>query len=260
MKNFKKYWHVWWTSAKLSLSTNLATRGASLMFILGKFLRFGFFIYFLFVLGDNIQEIAGYEISTIFTFFLVFNVFDLFGQLFFRGIYWFRQQVISGEFDFCLVKPINPLFQALTRQTDFLDMPLLIVVVIALIKQGISLNIQQAIMLILVSLSSIILITAVHTAVAALGVLTTEVDHTILIFRDLSLMARFPIDIYVDSIRAILTFVIPIGLIFTFPAKAFLGLLTLQNGLLAIFASGLFFYLSHTFWQYALTQYSSASS
>jgi ABC-2 type transport system permease protein len=255
-----KYWHVWWTSAKLSISTQLVSRGASSVFVIGKLFRFASFVYFLFILGGNVKEVAGYSFTSLLTFFLIFNLFDIFGQLFFRGIYWFRQQVITGEFDFRLVKPISPLFQALTRQTDVLDLPILLVVIVALIRLGVSWTPMEMIVFILASIAGVILSTSIHIFVAALGVLTTEVDHTMWIYRDLSLMARFPIDIYTDFLRALLTFVLPVGIIFTFPAKAFMGILGINNLLIAIVMAGVFYYLSILFWRYSLTKYSSASS
>jgi ABC-2 type transport system permease protein len=73
-------------------------------------------------------------------------------------------------------------------------------------------------------------------------------------------MGRVPIDIYAEFIRAFLTFIIPIALIFTFPAKAIFGLLSPLTIILTLTASFLVYFLSLLFWRYALTQYSSASS
>lgn len=260
ISSVRKHWYVWWTASKLSASATLSTRGSALMFLLGKFIRFFFFIYFIFILTGGVRQINNYPFSTMLTFFLIFNLFDLIAQLFFRGIYFFRQQVISGEFDFRLVKPVSPLFQALTRHTDILDIPLLFIVIIALIKQSVGFELQNILTFFLVSITGLIIITAIHIAVAALGVITTEIDHTIMIYRDISSMARFPIDIYTGAIRALLTFVIPIALAFTFPAKALLGVLTLTNLTVSIVGSIVFLFLSLKLWKYALMQYSSASS
>ena len=99
-KKLKKYSTYWLKAAGLSLQSLISTRPASLMFMAGKFIRFFFFIWFLVVLEDRIQKVAGYTLDQLITFFLVFNLFDLFGQIFFRGIYWFRADVVSGNFDF----------------------------------------------------------------------------------------------------------------------------------------------------------------
>lgn len=257
---FKKYIRYWTRSAGLTFQSLTATRPASLMFITAKFIRFFFFIWFLVVLGDRVQKVAGYTLEELITFFLVFNIFDLFGQLFFRGIYWFRSDVVSGKFDFNLAKPMNPLFQVLVRHTDFLDVPLFVVVLIFFIRQIVKFEVANLGAFALVSISGILLITAFHIIVAAVGVITTEVDHSIMVFRDLSLMARVPVDIYTDSVRALLTFVVPIALAFTFPAKALMSLLSPGWIAFSLFFSIAIFWLSLRFWSYALTQYSSASS
>jgi ABC-2 type transport system permease protein len=260
LKYLKKHFSYWLKTASLTFQSLTATRPASLMFIAGKFIRFFFFIWFLVVLGDRVQKVAGYTLTQLIMFFLVFNIFDLFGQLFFRGIYHFRGDVISGKFDFNLAKPINPLFQALVRHTDFLDIPLFIVVLVFFIKQLLNYTLANIFLLFLVSIGAVILITAFHIIVASIGVLTTEVDHTIMVYRDLSTMARFPIDIYTDAIRALLTFVIPIAIVFTFPAKALMALLSPGWIAFSLIFSLFIFWLSLKLWQYSLTQYSSASS
>lgn len=260
LAKLRVYWRVWWFAAKLSLARTLTTRTAAVLFILGKFFRFAAFIFFIFILSGQIPDLAGYDYQLLLVFFLVFNLFDIFGQFFFRGIYWFREQVVSGEFDFRLVKPLNPLFQALTRETDLLDLPLLVVVIAALVKQLLKLPAFPVLPLLIATGISLLCILSVHIFVAALGLLTTEVDHTMWVYRDLSLTARFPLDIYPPAIRGVLTYLIPIGLIFTFPAKAFLGLLSPTNLMIGGLLSFTLFQLTRRFWRYALTQYSSASS
>ena len=68
------------------------------------------------------------------------------------------------------------------------------------------------------------------------------------------------VDIYIDFIRAFLTFVVPIALIFTVPAKALFGLLSLKVIIFSLIASVFIYSLSLLFWRHALTKYSSASS
>src|SRR3989344_2000185 len=240
----KKHFTIWHKTALLSVQSAFTHRLGVIMFSLAKLLRFAMFIGFIFLIHSQVKIVGGYSLNQMIIFFLVFNLLDLYGQIFFRGIYWFRNQVISGEFDFRLVKPASPLFQALTRQTDILDVPLFVITAIYLVTQIPPLPPTELIGAVLMFISSLIIITAIHVIVAGLGVITTEVDHTIMIYRDVAAMARFPIDIYVDSIRALLTFVIPVGLAFTFPAKALLGMLSLQTTLLTALAALLIFYLS----------------
>src|SRR3989344_8323133 len=166
-----KYITVWLRMASASIQAALTHRLGGVLFLVGKLLRFGLFILFLSVIYQKMQTLAGYSFEQILTFFLMFNLLDLFGQIFFRGIYWFRNQVLAGDLDFILASPMNVLFRILTQQTDILDVPLLVIVIAMLVAQPINLTLMQTIVASLVFLSALIIITAIHIAVAALGVM-----------------------------------------------------------------------------------------
>lgn len=99
-----------------------------------------------------------------------------------------------------------------------------------------------------------------HILVLSIGVLTTEVDNTIMLYRDLTLMGRVPVDIYLEPIRGILTFIIPVGIMMTFPAKALMGFLSIEAVLLSFLMAAFFLLSSIKLWRLALRNYSSASS
>ncbi len=256
----KKYFTIWLKTTQLSLQSFLINRQASLIYLTGKLLRFTVFILILKIVASKTENLAGFNFSQLLNFFLVFNLLDILGQLFFRGIYWFRHYVVTGAFDFNLVKPFNPLFQILTSRTDFLDLLLLVAVVFLLVRENLNISLINLLMFLLIIVFSFLFVTAVHILVAAVGVATTEVDHVIWIYRDISHMARVPVDIYLDSIRAFLTFVIPVALVFTYPAKALMNLLSWQSVFFTMGVSLVFFALSLLGWRIALKKYTSASS
>lgn len=73
-------------------------------------------------------------------------------------------------------------------------------------------------------------------------------------------MGKLPIDIYKQPLRGILTYLVPVGIMMTLPAKALLGLVS-PVGVLASFALGLLtIFVSMRFWKFALKRYTSASS
>jgi ABC-2 type transport system permease protein len=113
---------------------------------------------------------------------------------------------------------------------------------------------------VLLVLNALLIATAFHIAVLSLGIITLEVDHMIMVYRDLASMGRFPVDIYREPIKSILTFVVPVGIMVTVPAKAMAGLIGPLGVALAV-AFGLFvFFLSLKLWDHALKKYTSASS
>lgn len=245
-------------------SADLANRPAAILFIIGKVLRFLFFLAFLYLLVGKTKVLAGYRLSQVVFFFLTFNLIDIMSQLFLRGVYHFRPKLISGNFDLTLVQPINPLFKSLTAHTDVLDLitliPLSAFMVFFAVTQGLAASFANILLYLALVFNALILALSFHIVVLAFGIITLEVDHLIWMYRDFSGMGRVPIDIYKGTLRAFLTFVIPVGVLMTFPAKALMGFLEVRMILFSFFLSFFLLYLSLHFWNFALTRYTSASS
>lgn len=245
-----------------SFSAVLSQKIALLFFLTGKIIRFTFFLGFLYFLVIGTSNLAGYTGNQAIFFFLIFNVVDVLSQFLFREVYRFRPKIVTGDFDLTLVKPVNALFVSLMGGADVIDFitipPLLIATwyVGALLRPNFSDFLSFALLLI----NALVIATAFHIAVLAFGILTTEIDHMIMIYRDLTSFGRFPVDIYKQPLSGILTYLIPVGIMITFPAKALMGLISI-NGILISLAAGIVaMFLALRFWNFALTKYTSASS
>ena len=187
---------------------------------------------------------------------------DIFSQFLFREVYRFRPLVISGEFDLVMAKPINALFRVLMGGADIIDLVTIPPLIVATIWIGSLFNPTplHVAYFILLLINGFLIATAFHIAVLSLGIITFEIDHTIMIYRDLTNLGRFPVDIYKQPLQGILTYLIPVGIMMTVPAKALFGLVS-PLGVLGSVALGLLLmFLSFKFWNFAIKQYSSASS
>lgn len=232
----------------------------SISFLIGKLLRFGTYFLFVFYLLANTKLLVGYSMTQTLIFFLTFNIIDTLSQLLFRQVYRFRPMVVSGELDTVLVKPHHPFVRILLGGIDFLDL-LTVVFYIGLLfflaLQLQALSLINIFLYLLLMLNGLIIATAFHIMVLALGILTTEVDHTIMIYRDLNRLGVFPIDIYSEPIKSIFTFVIPIGIMVTFPAKSLFGILSLNLIFISFAISFGLFVFSMVMWNNALKKYQS---
>src|SRR5581483_4868131 len=103
----------------------------------------------------------------------------------------------------------------------------------------------------LLLLNGLVIALAIHIAVASIAVLTQELENTIWIYRDLMTLGRFPADIYDAPMRSILTYVVPIAVMVSFPAKAYLGKLTPAWMAHAFFVAATALALSLFFWRFA---------
>ncbi|MBU0572521.1 ABC-2 family transporter protein [Patescibacteria group bacterium] len=262
MKKFTYYLKVWWMMSKNAFLAMLNHRVGVVVFTTGKVLRFAFFGAFLYFLLSKTNTLAGYTLHQTLFFFLTFNLIDVIAQFLFREAYRFRPLIVSGSFDLILVKPINALFRSLMGGADILDLFLIPPLVFAVYYVGSLLDpsASQVFLYIVLVANGLVIATAFHIAVLSLGIITLEIDHTIMIYRDLTNLGRLPIDIYGQPLKGILTYLVPVGVMITLPAKAMMGLVT-PVGVTVSFALGfLMIILTLRFWKLALRQYTSASS
>ncbi len=263
MKTFGKYLRLWLKLTENSFLISLTSKFNAFIFLLGKVLRFALMLGFIFVLFAQTKQLANFGVIQFSFFFLTFTMIDTITQLFFREVYRFRPMVVSGDFDLVLVKPMNPLFRALAGGADPLDLLMLIPYIAILIfiagKLG-TLSLAHVALYILLLANGLLIATGFHILVLALAVVTTEIDHAVMIYRDLTSMGRVPVDIYREPMRTILTFIIPVGVMMTIPAKAYLGLLTPWVIIGSLVLGIVFFLICFRLWNVALTKYSSASS
>ncbi|MBI5620494.1 ABC-2 family transporter protein [Candidatus Gottesmanbacteria bacterium] len=263
MHQIVRYSRIWWKFTTNSFMVSLAGRFNAGVFLVGKLLRFIFFFTFLLTIFSHTDSLGGYSAVQIAFFYFSYNFIDTLSQLLYREVYQFRPLIVSGDFDFVLVKPMNALFRSLFGSADPLDFFMLFPYTVILIYAAGLLGPLAAwdvIVYILLMISGFMIITGFHIVVLALGIIATEVDHAIMMFRDILSMGRIPVDIYREPLRGLLTFILPIGIMMTMPPKALMGLLSVWMIVVSLGLSLLFFVVCLKAWRYALSQYSSASS
>lgn len=259
----KRNLKIFWLFSIYSIKTTFQHPVGVISFILGKFIRFIFFFIFIYFLVSKTKFIAGYSLNQALIFFLTFNFIDSLAQLLFREVYRFRPLVVNGEFDSVLLKPYHPFIRILVGGIDILDafliIPYLILLVYFVLKIP-HLLLTSIIIYFFFLLMSIMIATAFHIIILSIAILTTEIDHALMIYRDFTKMAALPIDIYKEPIRSLLTFVIPVGIMMAIPVKSLFGLINIQTGIICLTVAMLFFWLSINLWEFAIKKYQSVGS
>lgn len=169
----------------------------------------------------------------------------------------------SGKFDFILLKPLPTQFYVSFRNwriwTLFDLLVSIVLICIALFQlqvQILGLQLLCFFLALIISLSLVysILLILSTTAFWYLG------TPLIWIYNSLIQMGRFPIGIYPGFLKMILTWVIPIGVIVTVPAKLLIDQIEFEQLIAgAVLAVG-FFMISTIFFKISLKRYASASS
>lgn len=258
----KKYFRIWWMMSRNSFSMVLTQKFALIIFLIGKILRFSLFFGFLYFLLLGTKKLAGYNSTQAIFFFLTFNVIDVISQFLFREVYRFRPMIVNGDFDFVLVKPMSALFRVLMGGADIIDFLTIPPLILATIYVALQLNpnLFSSIVYILLILNGFVISSAFHIIILSFAIITTEIDHAVMIYRDITSLGRLPVDIYKQPINGFLTYFIPVGIMMTLPVKAIIGLAS-PVGILGAFIIGfLSMFISLKVWNFAIKKYSSASS
>ncbi len=87
-----------------------------------------------------------------------------------------------------------------------------------------------------------------------------KVDNLTYLFGSIFDAARWPISMFRGWVRIVLTFVIPVAIMTSYPALALLGQLALDRAMIAWATALVLLVASRLVWQWALAHYSSASS
>lgn len=259
---FKRYLKIWWLMSRNSFSMVITQRFTLIIFLVGKTLRFLFFFGFLYFLLLGTKTLAGYNSNQAIFFFLTFSSIDVVCQFLFREVYRFRPMIVNGDFDLVLVKPISALFRVLLGGADVIDFITIPPLFAVTIYVGSTLHptLLHTTYYLLLLLNAFVIATAFHIVILSLAILTTEIDHTVMIYRDLTSLGRLPIDIYREPLKGFLTYFIPVGIMITLPVRAMIGFASPLAIITAFFVGGVAIFVALRFWKYALKSYSSASS
>lgn len=265
LKVAKAYLKVWFRLTGQQFQIQVANaRGAAAILILGKVLRLVIAFSFVYIIVGRAKAIGGYNLSQAVFILALYNLVATISQLFFRGVYIFKQKIQDGTFDFYLLNPLSELFYSLLSYTDPLDLLLVIpfgfVVFWAWVGTGYAVTIASLLYLFSAILIALAMIAAIHIIVLSLGIRYMEVDNTIMLYRDLERLATFPINIYGKVGELILTYIIPLAIMATVPANLIFNLLNPSYLLLFTVIAVIELKLALLYWHQSLKTYSSASS
>jgi len=229
------------------------------LLLFGKILRFSVLFMFLYFLISHTKVLAGYTLNQTMIFFMTFYFIGTLEQLLFREVYRFRPLVLSGELDTIIVKPYHPFFRILTGGIDLMDMIVIVPYTLLLIYfvSTASASFFHIVLFCLLLINALVISAAFHIMVLAIGILLTEVNDTIMIYRDLTRLGMVPVDIYKEPIQFIITFIIPIGIMLSVPSKALFGMVALPVIITSFIIGGILLIASISFWNYALKKYQS---
>lgn len=174
------------------------------------------------------------------------------------------EQIRDGTFDFVLTKPVNAQFIASLRNVvvwRLVDVVIgLGVIVYALGQLRVTPTPAQIALFVVMLSAGAAMVYAIWLLMVSLAFWFVKIDNITELFYAFYEAGRYPVTIYRGAVRVLLTFIVPIAFITTFPAGALLGRLEQTTLLIGLGVAVGLLIVSNRFWNFALRYYSSASS
>jgi ABC-2 type transport system permease protein len=172
-------------------------------------------------------------------------------------------EVWSGRFDFSLLRPVDTQFLVTFRKWrlfSLIDLLFGIVVTgIAIFRMHAAVSLWQILLFGVLLCSGTVMLYAILLIFSAMVFWSPGVLYT-WVFNGLFQLARYPLSMYPGWLRFILTWIIPVGIITTFPVQALTGELSMKILFIGIGLAIALVILVSWLFRRALTHYSSASS
>ncbi|MBI4926443.1 MAG: ABC-2 family transporter protein [Anaerolineae bacterium] len=173
------------------------------------------------------------------------------------------QEIWNGNFDFALLRPVNAQFLVTFRQWRLFSLVDLAfgvaVLVAAALRSDQALTLAQMGGFFLGLAAGVIVLYSLQLAFAAVSFWNPALLFT-WVLDAIFQLARYPVGLYPGIVRFLLTWIIPVGVITTFPAQALNGQQTLPALLGSLALAGLLFTGSTWLFSQGLRRYASASS
>lgn len=221
---------------------------------------------FLGIIFSNMPSLMGWsfhQVLFVYGFSLIPKGIDhlLFDNLWSIGHFTVRK----GDFDKYLTRPINTLFHVMVEklQIDALGELLMgiALVCITLPKLTIDWSIQRVVLTLLVIPFAVMIYVAIKTATAAIAFWTKRSGNITFMFYMVNDFAKYPVDIYNNLVKTVITYIIPFAFTAYFPAYYFLtGENPLFNIGLPMLISSVLMVIAVWIWNKGISAYESAGS
>ena len=263
LATYARYWRI-------NVLTMLEYRANFLMWAAFTVIYHGTAIVALWVTLRNFPSINGWDFrQTAFMYGLWMLGHALHNTVFFPvgGV---PELIREGRFDRYLVRPLDPLFQALTTpQQIWPDELVLAVIYFAIVVPfaGVRVDVLFLGYVPLVAVGGALIDFGINIAIATLAFWVVRIDTLRWVVMSLEQeFSRYPISIYQRGVRVVLAFVLPFAFMNYFPATYLLhksedGLhLNPAVGLLTPAVGAVVFVLGYAFWRIGLNRYQGTGS
>jgi len=251
---------------RASAQQEMAYRANFFIHVLHSILNLGTGVLGIWVLFEQVENLGGWDypsaLAVVGIYLLVSALRDLFIAPGLEALAGMGQEIMTGNFDFTLLRPVDTQFLVTFRHWQLyslFDLALALGVIGAALHAGQSLSLLSLLAFFFAMAAAVMVMYAVYLAFTALVFVNPALFFTWVIDAIFQL-ARYPVGIYPDWLRFMLTWVIPLGLMTTIPAQALTGKISLALLFGSFAAAFLLLALASLLFRRTMRAYTSASS
>jgi ABC-2 type transport system permease protein len=258
--NFRKELNLLLASIRVEIMDRLTASWAFIFVMLGVVIRFAVTVIFFQALYTRVPLIGGWDFRQTLVLLGTYNIISIVSwATYVRGLGRLSRLIEYGDLDFFLLKPVNLKRFLSYRYIDALfSLPELAVgiglVIYGSFGQAVWLNIPAYLFFLAVAF-------VLHFSVV---LFFTTINFYRLLHQDIWLadelfkLGRYPIAIYRGGVKLLLSILVPVAFIYSFPTRILFGQVELVECLVPLGLAVAFYLLSHLFWTRGLDRYESA--
>jgi ABC-2 type transport system permease protein len=254
-----------WIFFRISLMNEMAYRANFFIQIVESMLGMVTALGSVFIIFEQTDSLAGWNrselISLLGVYFIILGSINL---MISPSLNKFMEDIVEGKLDFTITKPRDA--QLLVSVQEFrvwklLDVVLGIVVLsVGLGERVTETGIMDSIYFLVALTTAAIIIYSFWIILATMAFWFIRIENILQIFWAMYVAGRWPVGIYPDWLRWILTVIVPIAFAVTVPAEAMTGKLEIETLLASVLLALTLAFVSRRFWLYGIRFYSGASA
>ena len=257
------YLRLWRRFFVAALMRQLEYRGHTLLMVLGELGEQAILLVTYLVIYRYADEVAGWTADEALLLLGVFWIYSgIWSGLIGCNLRLLAEQIQEGTLDQLLVRPVSAQFLVSCRLVEWWDLTRSVTGAIVLAYAGQRLGVvwsPGAVGAALVfAASGFALVYALRFTIAACTFWVVRVSELYSLLDSVNEVARFPVTYFQRPVRDVLTYVIPVAFVTTFPAQALLGEADLRLLPVGVGLAVAALWASNRFWRYALRHYASA--
>lgn len=186
-------------------------------------------LIFIFVVFQNTENIAGWNFKQILLLFGVTRISIGIAGYCFDALYDIGPKYIkNGDFDKILLRPVHPLISIIGDSKEFVSIADfgigLAITIYMLIQLSIPITIILIVKIIFFSIVGALIIGAINTIFSISSFWTYRSNEVIWSFYRMYTLTEYPISIYNQFIKVLITVILPFAFVAYYPTMAYLGL------------------------------------